>query len=291
MNRYYYVAKMNIYSYTGAPYFAAIAATLLGADMAHVICEAQAATVIKSYSPDLMVHPYLYNSKTIPSNKSYEEVMDSVRGILDRVHVIVVGPGLGRDVAMQELAARIIGEAKKRDMPIVLDADGLYLVQNRIELINGYKNAVLTPNVMEFKRLQKVFGLESESTDRENDCLRLCQALGGVAIIEKGGTDYISNGKITINGELPGSLKRVGGQGDTLSGTIATFMAWKKAYLNNLWDHDEEMTESDLTLLSLYGGSCITRTSAHLAYERKGRSMLASDLSGYVGEAYNLLLK
>jgi ATP-dependent NAD(P)H-hydrate dehydratase len=33
-----------------------------------------------------------------------------------------------------------------------------------------------------------------------------------------------------------GGLKRMGGQGDILSGTIATFLAWGKAYQDGVWE-------------------------------------------------------
>jgi len=42
--------------------------------------------------------------------------------MLDRLHALVIGPGLGRDTMMQETAGKIIVEAKKRGMPIVVDA-------------------------------------------------------------------------------------------------------------------------------------------------------------------------
>eukprot|EP00850_Spirogloea_muscicola_P027073 SM015298S01687 [mRNA] locus=s15298:34:297:- [translate_table: standard] len=45
--------------YTGAPFFAAMAALKLGADLSHVFCAAAAAPVIKAYSPELIVHPVL----------------------------------------------------------------------------------------------------------------------------------------------------------------------------------------------------------------------------------------
>ena len=51
--------------YTGAPYFAAIAALKAGADLVHVFCEKGAGTVIKSYSPELIVHPVLGNFTNI----------------------------------------------------------------------------------------------------------------------------------------------------------------------------------------------------------------------------------
>ena len=44
-----------------------IALVQVGADLSHVFCTAGAATVIKSYSPELIVHPYL------PDSNDYDE--------------------------------------------------------------------------------------------------------------------------------------------------------------------------------------------------------------------------
>ena len=38
----------------------------IGADLSHVFCTEGAATVIKSYSPELIVHPYLADSHDYP---------------------------------------------------------------------------------------------------------------------------------------------------------------------------------------------------------------------------------
>ncbi|KAL9713524.1 hypothetical protein Ac2012v2_003136 [Leucoagaricus gongylophorus] len=51
--------------YTGAPYFSAISALRLGADLSHVICSPTAAGPIKSYSPDLIVHPILREDASV----------------------------------------------------------------------------------------------------------------------------------------------------------------------------------------------------------------------------------
>uniref|UniRef100_A0A480HAP1 ATP-dependent (S)-NAD(P)H-hydrate dehydratase n=1 Tax=Sus scrofa TaxID=9823 RepID=A0A480HAP1_PIG len=78
--------------YTGAPYFAAISALKVGADLSHVFCTQEAAPVIKSYSPELIVHPVL-------------DSPDAARAVgewLPRLHALVVGPGLGRDHVLLE---------------------------------------------------------------------------------------------------------------------------------------------------------------------------------------------
>lgn len=70
--------------FSGAPYFAASAALALGADLASVICHPDAATAIKSYSPELMVKPHLLKVATD------EAVVKGVK----REGALVVGPGL-----------------------------------------------------------------------------------------------------------------------------------------------------------------------------------------------------
>lgn len=45
--------------YTGAPYYAGIAALKFGADLCHVFCPKAASIPLKCYSPELIVHPIL----------------------------------------------------------------------------------------------------------------------------------------------------------------------------------------------------------------------------------------
>lgn len=110
-----------------------------GADLSHVICAEDAATAIKSYSPDLIVHP-LIRTRTIEQleltatddksraavkgvvDKIHAKVKDEITGILERVHVLVIGPGLSRDATMQQTAKQAIQKARSLDMPVVIDA-------------------------------------------------------------------------------------------------------------------------------------------------------------------------
>jgi len=84
-------------------------------------------------------------------------------------------------------------------------------------------------------------------------------------------------------------LKRSGGQGDTLTGSLVTFLAWKRAYQEKLWDHDNSLSDQELIALSAFGAAAITRTCSRLAFEKRGRSLQASDLSLEVSEAFHAL--
>ena len=58
---------------------------------------------------------------------------------LDRFDVLVIGPGLGRDPLIMSTVETIFEEARQREIPLVVDADGLWLLNTRPELIIGYE--------------------------------------------------------------------------------------------------------------------------------------------------------
>jgi len=277
--------------YTGAPYFSAIASAKLGADMSHVICEPQAAQVIKTYSPNLMVHPYMRQSSHASTFESASSIAKNVIDMLPRLHVIVIGPGLGRDPLMQDTCAKVIEAAKKDNIPFVLDADGLLLAQTRPELVQGYKECILTPNVVEFGRLCKSKNIDTQGLEEDKAAEKLANAFGGITIIQKGAKDYISNGEQTFVSDVQGGFKRSGGQGDTLTGSLATFLAWRKAYLDKLWDHDGDLDSVELLALAAFGGSSVTRECSRLAFSKNGRSMQASDLTEEISTAFTNLFE
>lgn len=51
-----------------------------------------------------------------------EEISSKIVNMLDRLHAIVIGPGLGRDPLMLQTASKVIEEAKKKRMAFVVDA-------------------------------------------------------------------------------------------------------------------------------------------------------------------------
>eukprot|EP00112_Aurelia_sp_Birch-Aquarium-sp1_P021257 Seg5676.3 transcript_id=Seg5676.3/GoldUCD/mRNA.D3Y31 product=ATP-dependent protein_id=Seg5676.3/GoldUCD/D3Y31 len=131
--------------YTGAPYFAAFTALRMGADLSHVFCTEAAGIPIKTYSPDLIVHPMLDSPDAIAQMKYW----------LPRLHVLVIGPGLGRDQHILDNVKEIINLIKEHNKPMVLDGDALFLITQEPNLIANYDQAVLTPNVIELERLHQ----------------------------------------------------------------------------------------------------------------------------------------
>ncbi|WVZ13210.1 hypothetical protein V8G54_017740 [Vigna mungo] len=223
--------------YTGAPYFAAISALKIGADLSHVFCTKDAAPVIKSYSPELIVHPVLEESYSVGEENKRSitsKVLAEVDKWMERFNCLVVGPGLGRDPFLlplstifnstfaqycQDCVSELIRHARQSNIPIVIDGDGLFLVTNNLDLVRGYPLAVLTPNVNEYKRLvQKVLSSEVNDVDAPQQLLSLAKKIGGVTILRKGNSDLVSDGDTVKSVSIYGSPRRCGGQGDILSG-------------------------------------------------------------------------
>lgn len=262
----------------------------------HLICTPGAASVIKTYSPNLMVHPLMRQSPSptssdqSASSESADSIASRIVEMLPRLHVIVIGPGLGRDPLMQDTVAKVIEAARKQNIPLVLDADALQVVQKRPEIVKGYKLAVLTPNVVEFGRLCKALGveeevkraMESQTGEAKKETAKveaLARALGGVTIVQKGFRDLISDGQTTVAVDLTGGKKRSGGQGDTLTGSIATFLGWRQAYLEGLWDHGGKLPEEETVQLAAFGGAAVTRVSLDRPPFTRQSSMIG-DLPG-----------
>ncbi|KAF9605433.1 hypothetical protein IFM89_017172 [Coptis chinensis] len=170
--------------YTGAPYFAAISALKIGADLSHVFCTKDAAAVIKGYSPELIVHPILEESYSVRDGHEgsiSRKVLAEVDKWMERFDCVVVGPGLGRDPFLLDCVSEIIKLARRSNVPIVIDGDGLFLVTNSIDLVSGYPLAVLTPNVNEYKRLvQKVLGCEVNDENAPEQLISLARSEGEI---------------------------------------------------------------------------------------------------------------
>ncbi|WFD29416.1 ATP-dependent NAD(P)H-hydrate dehydratase [Malassezia sp. CBS 17886] len=273
--------------YTGAPFYVSMASMRLGSDMAFTVCAPEAALAIKSYSPDMIVQPVL------DAARDAADVRAELRTLFARLHSVVVGPGLGREPHMQTFAAVAIEVARELHLNLVVDADGLWLVHNRPEVVHGYRRAVLTPNVVELARLCK--SLHVEEPESPSALPRLSDALGGVTVLAKGGTDRIASPAGTAECDEPGSLKRCGGQGDLLSGSLGTMMAWAKRYEERSADGPvlgvdgrahPPLAPERLPLIAAWAASALARHVSHAGFMRLGRSMLADDLLGDIGPAY-----
>jgi len=258
--------------YTGAPYFAAISALKSGADLVHIFCEKDAGTVIKSYSPELIVHPVL----------DQEYGIEDIEVWLPRLHCVLLGPGLGRNQSTLGRMSLVLEKAKNLNLPIVVDADALWQVNQNPALVQGYPKAVLTPNAMEFSRLVKaVLHREVAPSGNPDPSLvaEVAAKLGHVTILHKGLRDVISDGRDTVECGAAGSPRRCGGQGDLLAGSLATFLHWA---LN--------MSQPSASpLLAAWAAARLARGCGEQAFGEVGRAVTTTDMVSNIHPVFNRL--
>uniref|UniRef100_A0A8C1DZH7 ATP-dependent (S)-NAD(P)H-hydrate dehydratase n=1 Tax=Cyprinus carpio carpio TaxID=630221 RepID=A0A8C1DZH7_CYPCA len=262
--------------YTGAPFFAAISALKVGADLSHVFCTKDAAPVIKSYSPELIVHPVLDGPNAV----------EEIEKWLPRLHSLVVGPGLGREEMLLKNAKEIIERAKLRGIPIIIDADGLWLVAKEPSVIQGYQRGILTPNFMEFTRLYEAMHHEPlDSTDHKRSAQQLSIAMGHLTLVLKGEEDIITDGKNMLTCSQEGSGRRCGGQGDLLSGSLGVFAHWA---FSSPPDATKGMNPS---LVAAFGATSLTRQCNRQAFHKHSRSTTTSDMIQEISSAFKKLFE
>lgn len=94
--------------------------------MVHVFCATEAASVIKQYSPDLIVHGLLTDK---PNLERESGLYQEIEQWLPRLHTLLIGPGLGRSEYTLRIARRVLqtfvtraGENGRMKRNVVLDA-------------------------------------------------------------------------------------------------------------------------------------------------------------------------
>ncbi|KAJ1566378.1 hypothetical protein HK405_010072 [Cladochytrium tenue] len=246
--------------YSGAPFFAGMAALRTGADICHVVCDSISSPVIKGFSPDLIVHPYLRNISTYKDiaqsdSQAITVIVQKVAEILERVHVVVIGPGLSRDPLAQAVAERILERVGTLGLPVVIDA-----------------------------------GIDAEMMTQGEAAAELSRRLGNVFIMQKGSEDVLTDGTTSIACSFPGSPRRCGGQGDILSGTLATFLAWTALAARQQKSGGaaaSAVLPTRLAVLSATAAAAtVVRRASLLAFAARGRSVVARDVLEQVGAAF-----
>lgn len=254
--------------YTGAPYYAAISSLRVGCDLSHVFCTKEAAPVIKAYSPELIVHPLLGVSSNVAEIATW----------MERLHSMVIGPGLGRNPNVINTTKEIILKAKALNLPVVIDADGLHIITEQPDLIKGYTKVILTPNVVEFSRLYKTLvGSVPGDVHTSSSVSTVAKCLGNVTIVLKGPTDIIGDGVQTLVCKTEGSARRCGGQGDLLSGSLGTFSYWSHRAMENPRKH-ELLVKYGASMCAAYASCHLTRLCNYKAFEKHHRSTITTDM-------------
>ncbi|MCF7894443.1 MAG: NAD(P)H-hydrate dehydratase [Candidatus Omnitrophica bacterium] len=250
---------------TGAVCLCAQAALRIGAGLVKVAVAESLHSIFEIKLTEEMSIP-LADKKGHLSAKAFKTIERS----LDKVSVLVLGPGAGLHPATQKLVIKII---KKVDKPLVIDADGLNILSLSLKVLkkNNNQNIVLTPHLGEFSRLVKKKIRQIKENRKElakNFALRY-----NLNLALKGHRTLVTNGKMVFENDTGNPAMATAGTGDVLSGMIAGLIAQG---INSY-----EATKLGVHLHGLAGD---------LAAQEKTQScVVASDLINYLPQAIKKL--
>ncbi|MBL9087931.1 MAG: NAD(P)H-hydrate dehydratase [Planctomycetia bacterium] len=201
----------------GAPALAARGALRAGAGLVTVAVPRPVQAIVAGFLPEAM---------TVGLPCDGEGVLDAsadeaLRPHLERVHVVVVGPGLGRAPAVEDFVLTL---ARVVERPLVLDADALYALRGRLaELAARRAPTVLTPHEGEAAQLlgEKPGGA---AAPREAWARRIAEAARGIAVLKGPGT-LVCDGPRCVRNTTGGPVLATGGTGDVLAGVVAAMLA------------------------------------------------------------------
>jgi NAD(P)H-hydrate epimerase len=135
---------------------------------------------------------------------------------------VALGPGLGTHPETQEMVYALVRDCP---LPLVIDADGLNALANRLEVFQDSKGPrILTPHPGEMARLLGTKSREVQS--RRLDNARDFASSQGVWVVLKGAQTVVADpdGRLSLN-PTGNPVLASGGTGDVLTGLIGGLLA------------------------------------------------------------------
>lgn len=217
----------------GAAYLSALAAYRYGAGLVKIFTPSTNKQALQSLIPEAVLISYEDGREEL-SERTREVLEDQIK---NWANVVVLGPGLGR-CGRSEAAVRTVLEAVnalEKSIPLIIDADGLYLFKKCEELSRGRKfdlmedgkkarDIVLTPHIKELSEL-----LDREVSEVKEDITALARELGEseyTVVIKEAATIVAGGGSKEFYVNVSGnSAMAKAGSGDVLTGIIAANFA------------------------------------------------------------------
>lgn len=242
---------------TGAPVMAATAAARAGAGAVVCACGEDVQPLLAAKLTEVMTHalPTTEQGAIHP-----EAALDALRPRLEKARAVLVGPGLGTHEATARFIRALLPDLAERDLPAVIDADGLNALAGHPGLLDHARGRwILTPHTGEFKRLA---GDDVDLGDRVRTVRAYARRWNCVLLL-KGMPSVVAapDGRVYI-GATGGPALATAGTGDVLAGLCAGLLA-------------QGLPPLHAAVCALHlGGAAADRYARH----RAGRTLLATDL-------------
>ena len=198
--------------FTGAAWLAVGAAVRGGAGMVRLVAPGRPAAVVRQAWPEAVI-TVIEDAGPAPA-----QVLQTA----GRVQAWAAGPGMGTD----ESAAGLLREVLARDVPVLVDADGLTMLAAERGLVPRQAPTLLTPHAGELARLLGVDPADVEARRLEH--VRRAASELGVTVLLKGSTTVIAeprDGAPVFVNPTGTPWLATAGTGDVLSGLAGSLLA------------------------------------------------------------------
>ena len=200
---------------TGAPVLASRGAARCGSGLIFLGVPESIYPVTAASCLEVMPSPLSDQNGRI-SSRAFFQILER----LNSCDAGLIGPGLGRS---QELSLLVCKLLEQTAVPLVLDADGLYAVKDRKELLRQRQEkglvTILTPHEGEFAYLGGDLSL-----GRRRAALRFAERYGCILALKGPATVTASpDGRVYINTTGNNGMAK-GGSGDVLAGMVLSFL-------------------------------------------------------------------
>lgn len=203
---------------TGAPILASSAVLRAGAGAVLLAVPEAIYPIVAGRVLEVMPRPCADDD----SGRLAPPALEPILELAARADAVVLGPGLGRSHGLRDLVKALL---ERIELPVVLDADGLWAVTGNLEWVFGRDApTVLTPHAGELARL---LGKESSRVDarRLNAVSAGADDTGATVLLKGLDTLVAAPGRGVLVSDLGNPGLATAGSGDVLGGIVGAFLA------------------------------------------------------------------
>ena len=197
--------------FTGAPVLASMGALRCGAGLVFLAVPAEIYPIVAGKLMEPVIYPLPGEAGRVSTS-----AIPFIDWLLADKDAVLVGPGLGRNDALEEILCHI---AQSYTGSLVLDADGINHMASHKDILRGRTGpTILTPHMGEFQRLGGNIDLP-----RNASAMEVANELGAVIVL-KGHRTIITDGTRIYENPTGNPGMAVGGSGDVLAGMVTAFL-------------------------------------------------------------------
>lgn len=215
---------------TGAAYLSAQSALRSGAGLVYLATPSSQQSILATKLTCVITCPLSETPQGTISINAIEEMNSLLNSVDNEKYILTlmgidaaaIGPGISRHPQTIKFVQSVLPLFK---CPVVIDADGLNALVDKIDILQKMNSVVLTPHSAEMARLLKITPTKIQF-NRKESAIEAAKRFNAVVVL-KGYQTIVTDGEEVYINTTGNPGMATAGSGDVLTGMIATFLAQK----------------------------------------------------------------